>query len=76
MPFSPSTIRTATALAVLAYALPSLAADPHPPQLAVGFTAEPAPIIQGGQAKLFYEMTLTNTSPLRYTLVSVEVHGG
>jgi hypothetical protein len=76
MPFSPSTIRTATALAVLAYALPTLAADPHPPQLAVGFTAEPVPIIQGGQAKLFYEMTLTNTSPFRYTLESVEVHGG
>src|SRR5438874_996837 len=49
-------------------AAPARAADPRPPQVAVGFTASPAPIMQGGVTKLFYELTLINVSPLRYTL--------
>ena len=36
------------ALVFLVVAMPTLAADPHPPQLAVSVLAEPAPIVQDG----------------------------
>jgi peptidase M23-like protein len=61
---------------VLAAAAPARAADPRPPQVAVGFTASPAPIMQGGVTKLFYELTLINVSPLRYTIASIAARGG
>jgi hypothetical protein len=68
----------AVALAVLGPLVlaPARAADPRPPQVAIGFTAEPAPIVQGGLTKLFYELTLTNVSSLRYTISSIEARGG
>jgi hypothetical protein len=68
----------AVALAVLGPLVlaPARAEDPRPPQVAIGFTAEPAPIVQGGLTKLFYELTLTNVSSLRYTISSIEARGG
>ena len=48
------------ALVLLVVAMPALAADPHPPQLAVSFLAEPAPIVQDGSTRLVYEMQVVN----------------
>jgi hypothetical protein len=39
------------ALVLLVVAMPALAADPHPPQFAVSFLAEPAPIVQDGSTR-------------------------
>ena len=38
----------------------ALATDPHPPQLAVSFLAEPAPIVQDGSMRLVYEIQIVN----------------
>ncbi|HZZ62799.1 MAG TPA: M23 family metallopeptidase [Roseiarcus sp.] len=61
-----------SAVAFLLVATPALADDPRPPQVAVSFLAEPAPIVQDGSTKLFYEMALTNYAPVAYVLDSVE----
>jgi hypothetical protein len=50
------------ALVLLVIARPLLAADPHAPQLAVSFLAEPAPIAQDGSTRLVYEMQIVNYS--------------
>jgi hypothetical protein len=66
----------AIVFAVSTFVGSALAADPHPPQVVVDFTAEPAAIVQGGETKLYYELTLTNVSPFRYTLQSITARGG
>jgi hypothetical protein len=48
------------ALVLLVVATPTLAADPHPPQLAVSFPAEPTPMVQDGSTRLVYEMQIVN----------------
>jgi hypothetical protein len=61
------------ALVLLVVAMPALAADPHPPQLAVSFLAEPAPIVQDGSTRLVYEMQIVNYTKSAYLLDAVEV---
>jgi hypothetical protein len=55
---------------------PLLAGDPHPPQIKVSFLAEPAPLVQNGSMRLFYEMLITNFSRDRYILNSIETKAG
>jgi hypothetical protein len=55
---------------------PALAADPHPPQLAVSFLAEPAPIVQDGSTRLVYEMQIVNATQSPYVLDSLEAKAG
>jgi Peptidase family M23 len=70
-------LKTARFVAALMFlAAPALAADPHPPQIAVSFRAKPAPIVQDGSTKLVYEMALTNFIGSRYVLDSLEVRAG
>jgi hypothetical protein len=52
------------------------AGDPHPPQLNVTFLAEPAPLIQNGTTRLYYEMVVTSFAPVSYTLDVVEATAG
>ena len=64
------------ALVLLVVAMPALAADPHPPQLAVSFLAEPAPIVQDGSTRLVYEMQIVNYTKSAYVLDAVEAKAG
>jgi hypothetical protein len=52
------------------------AGDPHPPQLNVTFLAQPAPLIQDGTTRLYYEMVVTNFASSDYTLDAVEATAG
>lgn len=61
---------------VALWASPLFAGDPRPPQIKVSFLAEPAPLMQNGSLRLFYEMLITNFSRNRYVLNSVEVTAG
>jgi hypothetical protein len=42
--------------------MPAFAGDPFPPQLAVSFLAQPAPIVQDGSTRLVYEMLISSFS--------------
>jgi hypothetical protein len=64
------------ALLSLVLGTPTLAADPHPPQLAVSFLAEPAPIVQDGATRLVYEMQIVNYTQSLYVLDAVEAKAG
>jgi murein DD-endopeptidase MepM/ murein hydrolase activator NlpD len=55
---------------------PTFAADPHPPQLAVSFLAEPAPIVQDGSTRLVYEMQIVNYIKSAYVLDALEAKAG
>jgi hypothetical protein len=63
-------------LSLLVLATGALAADPHPPQLAVSFLAEPAPIVQDGSTRLVYEMQIVNYTKSGYVLGAVEAKAG
>ncbi len=63
-------------LALTLLAGPAHAADPLPPQLAVSFLATPAPIVQDGSTRLFYEMQIVNYSKQPYVLDAVEAKAG
>jgi murein DD-endopeptidase len=63
-------------LALFVLVTPALAADPHPPQLAVSFLAEPAPIVQEGATRLVYEMQVVNITQSPYVLDAVEAKAG
>ena len=52
------------------------AADPYPPALSIAFIAEPAPIVQEGATKLFYEMLITNFAPIPYVLDAIDAEAG
>ena len=54
----------------------ALATDPHPPQLAVSFLAEPAPIVQDGSTRLVYEMQIVNYTRSAYVLDAIEAKAG
>jgi len=54
----------------------AFASDPHPPPLNVSFLAQPSPIVQNGQARLFYEMLITNFSKNAYVLDAIEAKAG
>ncbi len=61
----------------LLFAAPAaFAGDPHPPLLNVSFLAQPAPIVQNGQTRLFYEMLITNFSKNSYVLDAIEARAG
>ena len=62
--------------ALFALARSALAADPHPPQIAVSFLNEPAPLVQDGATKLVYEMVLTNFVNSRYVIDKIEARAG
>jgi hypothetical protein len=55
---------------------PVRAGDPHPPQLNVIFLTQPAPIIQNGTTRLYYEMVITNFTKSTYLLDAVETKAG
>jgi hypothetical protein len=55
---------------------PAFAGDPHPPALSVSFLAQPSPIVQNGQTRLFYEMLITNFSKSAYVLDGIEAKAG
>jgi murein DD-endopeptidase MepM/ murein hydrolase activator NlpD len=63
-------------LALVLLSSRALAADSHPPQLAVSFLAEPAPIVQDGSTRLAYEMQVINYTQSPYVLDAVEVKAG
>jgi hypothetical protein len=67
-------VRRLAALVLLA--TPALAGDPRPPQLVVSFLAEPAPIVQDGSTRLYYEMVVANYSNNPYVLDTVEARAG
>jgi hypothetical protein len=50
----------------------AFAGDPHPPLLTASFLAQPAPIVQNGQTRLYYEMLITNFSKSAYVLDSID----
>jgi hypothetical protein len=54
----------------------AFASDPHPPPLNVSFLAQPSPIVQNGQTRLFYEMLITNFSKSTYVLDAIEAKAG
>jgi hypothetical protein len=54
----------------------ALAADPHAPQLNLSFLAPPAPIVQNGSTRLFYEMLITNFAKTAFVLDAVEAKAG
>jgi hypothetical protein len=54
----------------------AFASDPHPPPLNVSFLAQPSPIVQNGQTRLFYEMLITNFSKSAYVLDAIEAKAG
>ena len=56
--------------------MPARAGDPHPPQLNVTFLAEPAPLVQNGATRLYYEMVITNFANTSYNLDAVEATAG
>ncbi len=62
--------------ALVALARSALAADPHPPQIAVSFLNEPGPLVQDGATKIVYEMALTNFVDSRYVIDKVEARAG
>ncbi len=55
---------------------PALAGDPHAPQLNVSFLAPPAPIVQNGATRLFYEMLITNFAKTAFVLDAIEAKAG
>jgi Peptidase family M23 len=55
---------------------PVRAGDPHPPQLNLTFLAQPAPIIQNGSTRLYYEMVITNFSKSNYLLEAIQANAG
>jgi hypothetical protein len=63
-------------LALALLAAPALARDPHPPALVISFLAAPAPIVQDGSTRLFYEMQIVNYAPAPYVLESIEAAAG
>ena len=64
------------ALWCLLLAAPVHAGDPHPPQITVSFLAQPAPLVQDGTTRLYYEMVVTNFSRDSYVLDAVEASAG
>lgn len=61
----------------LLFAAPAaFASDARPPSLNVSFLAEPSPIVQSGQTRLFYEMLITNFSKNSYVLDTIEAKAG
>ena len=64
------------ALWCLLLAAPVHAGDPHPPQITVSFPAQPAPLVQDGTTRLYYEMVVTNFSRDSYVLDAVEASAG
>src|SRR5262245_15054316 len=63
-------------LCLLLLATPVRADDPHPPQLTVIFLAQPAPIVQDGSTRLYYEMVITSFAKDSYSLDAVEAKAG
>jgi murein DD-endopeptidase MepM/ murein hydrolase activator NlpD len=63
-------------LSCLLLATPVRAGDPRPPQLMVSFLAQPAPIVQDGSTRLYYEMVITNFAKNSYLLDAVETRAG
>ena len=61
---------------LLLLATPVRADDPHPPQLTVTFLAQPAPIVQDGSTRLYYEMVITSFAKDSYSLDAVEAKAG
>ncbi len=64
------------AFCLLLLGTPAFAADPFPAQLNVTFLAPPAPIVQYGSTRLFYEMLITNFSTHPYTIEAIEAKAG
>src|SRR5215468_6133630 len=56
--------------------MPARPGDPRPPQLNVTFLAEPAPLVQDGATRLYYEMVITNFANTSYKLDAVEATAG
>jgi Peptidase family M23 len=67
---------SAAALLVSALTSPVYAADPYPAQLNVSFLAQPAPIVQDGATRLYYEMLVTNFGRSSYVLDSIDASVG
>ena len=61
---------------LLLLAMPVRADDPHPPQIAVSFLAQPAPLVQDGTTRLYYEMVVTNFAKDSYLLDAIEATAG
>lgn len=57
-------------------AMPARADDPYPPALAIASIAEPAPIVQEGATKIYYEMLVTNFAPVPYVLDAINAQAG
>jgi hypothetical protein len=55
---------------------PARASDPHPPQITVSYVATPAPLLQNGTTRLYYEMIVTSFSKDSYVLDAVEARAG
>ena len=64
--------RFGTLLFLVLCGTPVFANDPRPPQLAVSFLIDPAPIVQYGSTRIVYEMLITNFSKSSYRLDSIE----
>src|SRR5271165_2263871 len=61
---------------LLLLTMPARAGDPHPPQITVSFLAQPAPLVQDGTTRLYYEMVVTNFAKDGYVLDAVEATAG
>ena len=61
---------------LLLLAMPVRAGDPHPPQITASFLAQPAPLVQDGTTRLYYEMVVTNFAKDSYLLDAIEATAG
>lgn len=60
----------------LLFVTPGYAGDPHPPQLSVTFLAQPAPIVQDGSTRFYYEMVITNFGNSTYVVDAIQAKAG
>jgi hypothetical protein len=68
--------RLFVACCIMFAATAAFAGDPHPPPLNISFLAQPAPIVQNGATRLFYEMLITNFSKNAYVLDGIDAKAG
>jgi hypothetical protein len=61
---------------LLLFATPVRADDPHPPQITVSVLNQPAPLVQNGTTRLYYELVVTSFAKERYILDAVQARAG
>jgi hypothetical protein len=74
--FAVTALKRFVVLCCVLIAAPATAGDPHAPQLDISFLAQPAPLIQNGSTRLFYEMLITSFAKSAYVVNSITAKAG